>query len=158
MLSIDLLYLIETLLYTVTCSTHTQVAKLAPVPVPECPLSYPYLHPCFNMAWYPYSYPSPFHCTRTRVLIVVPVPVPVPVFQHGLVPVLVPIPFSLYPYSSTHWYPYPYLYPCFNMAWYTYSYPYPFHSTRTRVPDLVPVPVFGTRLQLCHSLKRSLET
>ena len=40
--------------------------------------------------------------TRTRVPIVVPVPVPM--FQHGLVPVLVPILISLYPYrgTSTH--------------------------------------------------------
>ena len=77
-----------------TCTrSHTQVPKLVPVPVPECPLWY--LYPCFNMAWYPYSYPYPFHCTRTEV------PVPVPIFQPSLVPVPVPM----------GWYPYPYLVP-----------------------------------------------
>ena len=76
------------------CSTRTQVPKL--IPVPEYPLCYPC--PCFNMAWYPYSYPFHCTCTRTRV----PIVVPVPVFQHGLVPVLVPISLYPYPYPSIH--------------------------------------------------------
>ena len=73
--------------------THTHFI----VPIPEYPLWYP--DPCFNMAWYPYSYPYPFHCTHTCTQ--VPTVVPGPMFQHGLVPVLVPIPISLYPYPGT---------------------------------------------------------
>ena len=51
---------------------------VVPVPVPK------------YQNWYPY--PSTHRGTRTRT---------VPVFQHGLVPVLVPIPISLYPYRGT---------------------------------------------------------
>ena len=53
--------------------TRTHTHFIVPVPVPEYPLWHPY--PCFNMAWYPYSYPCPFHCTRTRVPVLVPVPI-----------------------------------------------------------------------------------
>ena len=165
MLSIDLLYLTETLLYTVTYSTRTctrartQVAKL--VPVPEYPLWYPYPHR-IQHGLVPILIPIPISLYPYSSTIVVPVPV----FQHSLVPVLVPEyllwdPYpNLYPFQHglvpifvpIPEYPlrYPYPYPCFNMAWCLYSYPYPFHCTRTRVPVLVPVPVFGTRLQLCY--------
>ena len=113
-----------------TCSTrtHTQVAKLAPVP--EYPLWYPY--PCFNMAWYPYSYPSPFHCTR------VPIVVPVPVLVSTWLGTRTRTHCGTRTRTCTR----------FNMAWYPYSYPFHCTHTRTRVPTVVPVPIStcpGTR-------------
>ena len=76
--------------------THTHFI----VPIPEYPLWYPY--PCFNMAWHPYSYPYPFHCTRTRVSTWLATR------TRTHTHFIVPVPEYLF------WYPYPYLVPDYN--------------------------------------------
>ena len=54
--------------------------------------------------------------------------VPVPTLAPVLITISVPVPSS---YFGTQ-------------SWYLYPYPYPEIATRTPIPNLVPVPIFGT--------------